>query len=81
MSKELRYYTPLFMGFVLDLIGIFAPPIGQISKEVIYATGCFLLLCATVVGLDVPATLREIRLIKNNVIEDITKDVENEKNK
>lgn len=81
MSKELRYYTPLCMGFIIMMIALLSPPLGDIPKNAIYGGGCFLILCATVVGLDVPATLKEIRLLRNNIVDDMTKDVENEKNK
>lgn len=68
MKKELRYYTPLLMGFALCLIGIFTPPVGEISTGVLYASGMFLILCAAVVGADIPSILHEIRLIKQTTI-------------
>lgn len=73
-KKELRYYAPLIMGFFIMCVALFAPPIGVVPASAIYAGGSFLILCATVVGLDVPAALREIRLLRQNVVEEIVRE-------
>ena len=73
-KQEMKYYTPLIMGFIIMTIGLIAPPLGAIPSSAIYAGGCFLILCAAVVGLDVPAILREIRLLKTNELELLLKE-------
>lgn len=65
----MRYYIPLVMGFVIMMIALIAPPLGSIPASAIYAGGCFLILCAAVTGLDVPAVLHEINELKRLRIE------------
>lgn len=57
MAKELKFYVPLIMGFILCLIGVFCPPIGDITAGVLYASGMFMCVSASVVGLDIPSIL------------------------
>lgn len=71
MKQEFRYYTPLFMGFIIMMIGLIAPPLGSIPSSAIYAGGCFLILCAAIVGLDVPAILHEINEMKRMKIDEL----------
>lgn len=74
MKKEMRYYIPLFMGFILMMIGLIAPPIGDISSGAIFAGGSFLILCATIAGLDIPSTLHEINELKKINLNEATKE-------
>lgn len=69
MSKEFKYYVPLIMGFILCIIGVFCPPMGEISTGVLYGSGMFLCLCAAVVGLDVPAILAQVNEMKRLSLE------------
>lgn len=71
---EFRYYTPLIMGFFIMCVALFAPPIGVVNTSAIYAGGCFLILCAAVVGLDIPALLHEINELKRLKIEETKKE-------
>lgn len=63
-KDDLRYYVPLIMGFIIMMIALFAPPIGEIPQSAIFGGGSFLILCAVVAGLDIPATLHEINELK-----------------
>lgn len=63
-KQEMRYYTPLIMGFIIMMIALIAPPFGEVPKSAIYAGGAFLVLCAAVVGMDIPAILHEINEMK-----------------
>ena len=76
-KQEMRFYTPLIMGFIIMTIGLIAPPLGAIPSSAIYAGGCFLILCAAVVGLDVPAILHEINEMKRLTIENCQNTTEN----
>lgn len=67
-KQEFRFYTPLIMGFIIIMIALIAPPLGSVPSSAIYACGCFLCLSATVIGLDIPAILREVRLMKEITI-------------
>lgn len=71
--QEIRYYIPLVMGFIIMMIALIAPPLGVIPSSAIYGGGCFLVLCAAVVGLDVPAILHEVNELKRLSIKEITK--------
>ena len=62
------------------LIGCMSPPIGDIPTSSIYGGGCFLVLCAAVCGMDIPGTLREIRLMRDGFVDKITEKQEDEEN-
>lgn len=68
-KQEMRYYTPLIMGFIILMIAMLVPPIGVIPTSALYGAGMFLILCAAVVGLDIPAILHEINEMKRLTIE------------
>lgn len=74
-KKDFKYYIPLFMGFIIMMIALIAPPLGTIPTSAIYAGGCFLILCATIAGLDLPKFLHEINELKR--IDTKEKDVKN----
>lgn len=73
-KQELRYYVPLIMGFIIMMIALISPPLGAISSSAIYGGGCFLILCAAVVGLDIPSLLHEINELKKLKIEENKKE-------
>lgn len=77
-KQEMRYYTPLCMGFIIMMIALIAPPLGSIPTSAIYGGGCFLILCAAVVGLDIPALLHEMNEMKKLKVENLNK-VEDDK--
>lgn len=62
--QELRYYTPLIMGFSIMIIALLCPPIGALPSSAIYAGGCFLVLAGAVIGMDIPAILHEVNELK-----------------
>lgn len=68
-KQELRYYTPLVMGFIIIMIAMIVPPLGVIPTSALYGAGMFLILCAAVVGLDIPAILHEINEMKRLTFE------------
>lgn len=70
-KQEMRYYTPLTMGFIILMIAMLVPPIGVIPTSALYGAGMFLILCAAVVGLDIPAILHELNEFKRLKIEEI----------
>lgn len=70
MRQELRYYVPLVMGFIILMIAMLVPPIGVIPTSALYGAGMFLVLCAAIVGLDVPSILHEVNELKRLVIEE-----------
>lgn len=49
-SRDKKFYACLILGSVFALIGIFQPPIGEISNSVLILVGQFLLLAAGVEG-------------------------------
>lgn len=67
--QEMRYYIPLIMGFIILMIAMLVPPIGVIPTSALYGAGMFLILCAAVVGLDIPSLLHEINELKRLRIE------------
>ena len=72
--REIRFYVCLLLGFVLMMCGFFAPPIGEIHNSVLVASGLVLSIGALAVGVDIEGIIRELRLLKNGVIE--TKTIE-----
>ena len=72
--QEVRYYTPLVMGFIIMLIALIAPPLGTLPASAIYAGGCFLVLAGAVIGMDIPAILHEVNELKRLRIEQIEKE-------
>ena len=76
-KQEMRFYTPLIMGFIIIMMAMMVPPIGVIPTSALYAAGMFLILCAAVVGLDVPSILHEINEMKRLTIENYQNTNEN----
>lgn len=62
--KDLKFYTSLFLGFGLALLGCLVPPIGVIETSMLWVVFSFLVLSACVEGIDVKGIIREIRLLK-----------------
>lgn len=62
--KDLKFYTSLFLGFGLALLGCLVPPIGTIETSMLWVVFSFLVLSACVEGIDVKGIIREIRLLK-----------------
>lgn len=64
MKQEVRFYTCLILGFILAVLGFYAPPFGVIDNSVIIAFGILLMVGALAVGIDVRGIIKEIRLLK-----------------
>lgn len=80
VKQDLRYYIPLVMGFIIIIFAMCVPPLGVIPTSALYAAGMFLILCAAVVGLDIPAILHEVNELKRLSIKEITKNKTNGEN-
>lgn len=77
-AREVKFYICLLLGYSLLVIGCFCPPIGIVSNSVLVAAGMFICLSGLIIGLDLPAVIREIRLLRKEIKEDILP--ENERN-
>lgn len=62
--KDLKFYTSLFLGFGLALLGCLVPPIGAIEASMLWVVFSFLILSACVEGVDIKGIIHEIRLLK-----------------
>lgn len=78
--QDIRFYTTLCFGFTIMMIALIAPPLGSIPVSAIYAGGCFLVLAATLIGADVPAIIREARLLKEASLKTIVNEQNNSEN-
>lgn len=77
-KREWRFYTCLVMGFALVCGGFFSPPLGIIDNSVIVAFGILLSLGALCVGVDLKGIIHELRMFKNDVVNEASpKDKEN----
>lgn len=77
-KREWRFYTCLVMGFALVCGGFFSPPLGIIDNSVIVAFGILLSLGALCVGVDLKGIIHELRMFKNDVVQEASpKDKEN----
>ena len=72
--REVRFYVCLVLGFVLMMCGFFAPPMGEIHNSVLVGAGLLLSIGALAVGIDLVGCIRELRLLKTVVVEDLKKD-------
>lgn len=68
--KDGRFFVTLSMGFILLIIGVICPPVGEISRSILYGSAMLLILSGGIVGLDVPSILHEIRLLRQDIITD-----------
>jgi len=66
--KDARFYVTLSLGYILLLLGCLLPPLGVISNSVLVGAGMLICLAGLILGLDIPALLREIRLLKQDII-------------
>lgn len=57
---------------------MFVPPVGVISTSALYGAGMFLILSGATIGIDIPAILKEVRLLRAQKIE-IESDEEDKK--
>ena len=71
--REVRFYVCLVLGFVLMMCGFFAPPMGEIHNSVLVGAGLLLSIGALAVGIDLVGCIRELRLLKTGVVEDLKK--------
>jgi hypothetical protein len=71
--REFRFYTCLILGFTLMLCGFFAPPMGEIHNSVLVGAGMLLCIGALAVGIDLVGCIRELRLLKTGVEDDLKK--------
>lgn len=67
---EWRFYVCIIIGAALMFAGFFAPPLGNISNSVLWGAGMFLVLGGLAVGLDIKGCIREIRLLRQDIIKD-----------
>lgn len=72
--KDLKFYTAVFLGFGMALLGCLIPPAGMIETSVLWICFGFLMLSACVEGVDVKGIIHEIRLLKDL-------ELQNDKNK
>lgn len=75
--KDLRFYTSLFLGFGMALLGCLTPPIGVVSESMLWIVFAFLMLSACIEGIDVKGIIQEIRLLKEFNANSIVKNEEN----
>lgn len=78
VAREFKFYICILLGYSLLVIGCFCPPIGIVSNSVLVAAGMFICLAGLIIGLDLPAVIREIRLLKKEIKDDILSENENE---
>lgn len=75
MSKETRqdikFYTLVVMGFSLLVMGFWVYPPGSITSSVLVAAGILFSLAGLLQGVDLEGIIRELRLLKNESINDI----------
>lgn len=81
--QDVKFYTSLFLGFTLLIIGTFIPPIGYITSSMLLASGMILSIAAFLIGLDLTKVFKEIRLLRDStclteeerkqIINDLTK--------
>lgn len=64
LRKDLKFYTSLFLGFGLALLGCLVPPIGVIETSMLWVVFSFLILSACIEGVDIKGIIQEIRLLK-----------------
>ena len=69
LRKEIRFYITIIFGYSLLLISLFVPPVGVISTSALYGAGMFLILSGATIGIDIPAILKEVRLLRAQKIE------------
>lgn len=75
--KDCKFYTSLFLGFGMALLGCLIPPVGVIETSVLWICFGFLMLSACIEGIDVKGIIREIRLLKQDEIKTATSDSNN----
>lgn len=68
-KRETRFYVCLFMGYGLMVGGFFSPPLGEIPNSVIISAGILLCLGAMCVGVDLRGIIHELRLLKNETVQ------------
>ena len=72
--REIRFYVCLVLGFILMMCGFCAPPMGEIHNSVLVGAGLLLSIGALAVGIDLVGCIRELRLLKMGVVEDLKQD-------
>lgn len=66
--RDARFYTCIILGFIFVMCGFFAPPIGEVSNNVLVGAGMFLCVGSLAVGIDIKGCIRELRLLKNETL-------------
>lgn len=64
LRKDCKFYTSLFLGFGLALLGCLIPPIGVIETSMLWVVFSFLVLSACIEGVDIKGIIQEVRLLK-----------------
>lgn len=68
VRKDIKFYTSLFLGFSLLLIGCFIEPPGQISSSVLMGSGMIFTITAGIIGIDLSKIIKEFRFLQSNII-------------
>lgn len=62
--KSWKFYTTLFLGFILMIVGCFCPPAGIISDSILVGSGMILTISAGCIGIDLAEIIHQIRLLR-----------------
>lgn len=62
--REWRFYTSLFLGFIMLMVGCFCPPLGEIADSILIAGGMILTISAGCIGINFAEIIHQFSLLK-----------------
>lgn len=75
--KAFKFYTSLFLGFALLIVGCFCDPQGFISSSVLIGSGMLLTISAGCIGIDLAEIIHQLTILRSqnlNSIKELNKD-------
>ncbi len=62
--RSCKFYTCVFLGFAMLVLGVILPPMGIIHNSVLIAGGMILTIAAGCIGIDFAKILHEINRLR-----------------
>lgn len=63
--RSCKFYTCIFLGFAMLVLGVLLPPMGIIHNSVLIAGGMILTIAAGCIGIDLAKILHELNRLKS----------------